>query len=281
MDETLEQMRIATDPYCAAIREVAGFDMPINTKEKFRSLEISMHTSRSLPILKRLTPEGGSRRDWLTPFLNSREYVKEGMAASYYHYNNFMILEQKIISLGLEKLPNIQTPNGFHTGVHMSNKLDFEYQAFVFALRRTMEYLAISAAAFFKRESHSIRNLQTSIRAAEPKDINDRINAKLDKHLNKLSDILSGADDWSIRDKIAHLKTVNAWMSINYTPDGTYVVEFSIHDIGMDSRPKFELAKKLGDKKLGLNSISPILNNQITRVEDLIFDVYHEMGFQL
>jgi hypothetical protein len=234
MDNVMEKIRTATDPCSNGIREVAGFDLPTSTKEKFKNLAISMHESRSQHILKRLTIEGGSRHDWLNSFLNGRTYVEEGLAASYYHLNNVEIFEQKVVSLALKELPNIQTPHGFLVKVNRANKLNFEYQAFVFALRRTMEYLAVSVAAFFKRNTHSIRDLSDSIRMAEPCDISDKISTKLETLLSGLSDILSGTDGWSLRDKIAHLKTANAWLEIRYTPDGKNKINFVVDGLGTD-----------------------------------------------
>jgi hypothetical protein len=125
MDEVSKKISAATDPYCNAIKEVAGFSMPTLTEEKFWKLAISMHTSRGLPILKRLTIEGGSRRDWLTLFLNGRDYVWQGLAASYYHLDNINSIEQKVVSMALEELPNIQTPQGFLITVNRYTKLNF------------------------------------------------------------------------------------------------------------------------------------------------------------
>jgi hypothetical protein len=65
-----------------AIKEAVGFDLPFPTKQKFRRLANSMHSSRDLPNLKMLTIGEGSPYDCLATFFNARGYVEEGLSGS-------------------------------------------------------------------------------------------------------------------------------------------------------------------------------------------------------
>ncbi len=99
-------------------------------------------------------------------------------------------MEQQLLNLAKAYLPIIQIGEG--TGVAGGNtrRMNFEYQAFVFALRRTLEYFAVSVGAFFKHDVHRIRKLVYTISGAEPRDISERVSLVLEESLRKLSDIL-------------------------------------------------------------------------------------------
>jgi len=269
-------------PFLEDLEEIAGFEFPTSTKQKFLAFHASIIATPRLPILTRLTTEGGSRRDWLTPFINAvLGHVQEGLAASYYHFANVESIERKMLSSALTRLPNIQQTEGTTIAGGNTRKLNFEYQAFVFALRRTMEYLAVSVGAFFKCEVHRIRKLAESIATAEPQDLRDRVRARLEESLQSLLDILhTDNKKRSVRDQLAHWEAVDAGVfHITWRSEGILV---AIAGGGENLRPwNSEVGVELKRQKEGkitIMALTPILRDQITRVENLIFDVYSEMG---
>lgn len=269
-------------PFFSALKRVAGFKLPTLTKQRFLAFHASIAATPRLPVLTRLTVEGGSRRDWLTPFTEAvLGHVQEGLAASYYHLANVESIEREMISLAQTWLPNIQLPKGSAVAGGNTRRLNFEYQAFVFALRRTMEYFAVSVGAFFKCEAHRIRTLADSIAAAEPPDTRDRVRVKLDESLHGLSDVLPPADkERSVRDQLAHWRAVDAGV-FNVTSGPEEVRIFiagggeNIHP--WDSETRLEL-KRQEAGGIAIMALTPILRDQIMRVESLVFDVYSEMG---
>jgi hypothetical protein len=66
------------------------------------------------------------------------------LAAAYYHYGNVSALEQKAIEEAFHTAPPVPGRYGGTYGFGASEKFSFEYIAFTFALRRTMDYLAVS-----------------------------------------------------------------------------------------------------------------------------------------
>lgn len=269
-----------------SIKAAIGFDVPDSVKMKFKIVKVKADS------LNRLTIEGGSDRDWLTKFKGSIENVNDGLAASYYHLSNVEKLEQKVISIAFEELPIIKSPKGCCIAMDNSEKLGFEYIAFLSALRRTLEYLSVSVGAFFKQETHKFSSLAKSIKEREPKGISIQIDKKLQEHVTNLSDIYSESHGWAPRDIITHKKPVSPWLNIIFSPDGDLKVGFCKESLevrpghkslildseGPEIAPKSENLIEKGERKIGVVSITPILKNQIKRVEDLIFDLYKEMG---
>src|SRR5438093_1451181 len=179
----------------AAMERIAGFELPETAKNKFQAFYAAVTRTPRLPVLVRLTIEGGSRLDWLQPFINAVGHVQEGLAASYYHIANVDSIEREIINLASAALRELKIPTYSCVGGGNTRRLDFEYQAFVFALRRTMEYFSVSVGTFFKRPVHRIRALAKSIEQAEPLELSQRVQTRLDESLRSLSDLLPPADN--------------------------------------------------------------------------------------
>lgn len=86
--------------------------------------------------------------------------------------------------------------------------LSFEYQAFLFATRRTLEYLAVCVAGFFRRDCHRIKRLDTAIADAEPAALRDKATVRVQLSLSGLG--LSTGEYRDTRDRLAHWESVDA-----------------------------------------------------------------------
>ena len=145
-EERLERLRRLSDragPFFAALQHLAGFELPPDSRRRFLALHASLTAMPRPPLLARLTIEGGSRKDWLTPLTEAvLGHVQEGLAAYHYHLSNIELIEHEITALAQRSLAELQIPTPSAIGGGNTRRLNFEYQAFVFAARRTMEYLA-------------------------------------------------------------------------------------------------------------------------------------------
>lgn len=269
-------------PYLETFGKAASFELPESTKKKFLSIHSSITATPQLATLSRLTVEGGSRKDWLKRFTSAvLDDVQEGLAASYYHLANIEHIEQEVISAALSTLAHLEQKIGTTLGGGNTRKLNFEYQAFAFSIRRTMEYLAASVNAFFKRDGNRIRNLVASIEGAEPVELSEKVRIKTGKLIQGLQDLLPSGDDLSVRDQLAHWKTVPAGhLNVTWTPTDI-LVGFAgggqnIHPWGSETGLELKYEEMGG---IGFMHLTPVLQNQIMRVDDLIFSLYSEMGF--
>ena len=247
------------------ILAVTRFDLPQNIKTIFQILESGTRWDTPLPEVIRLTQRGGARIEWRerlhTAIVND---VQEGLAACYYHLSNIEAIECRIMGLRIDRPPISFTVDGGNT-----RQLTFEYQAFVFSLRRTMEYLAVSIGAFFKRDAHSIRTIASIIRDSEPTEIRNSLVVTLDSRLKDLGDVLppNKGNKRSVRDRLAHWDAVSAGRIQVIVVQGKPHISFSGGGEELSRGKLFEDVR-----------ISPGLRNQVKRVESLIFDVYVDMG---
>jgi hypothetical protein len=87
---------------------------------------------------------------------------------------------------------------------------DFEYQAFVLAYRRCLDYFARAASAYFKNEVHSFRKLEAYLVKTPPKEVGEALAPILGKYEPDFAFVLSEGTRKSLRDRITHYGYVHA-----------------------------------------------------------------------
>lgn len=265
------------------IEAICGFKIPTECSVDFKKLHSNI-TQDPLPTdLKRLTIDGGSRRDWLTPFIETiLNDVQEGLTACHYHLANIRDMEERLILISMNMVPDLGIKNSAIAGGN-TRKLNFEYQAFAFAIRRTLEYFASSVASFFKSECNRIRKLSHSIAGQEPTGTNGKTVELINIHIEKLSDILPKKNiGTSVRDLLAHWKAIaagvfniserNNEITISFVGGGEKikVIEFTKEEsINYKEIKKKDITASL--------TLTPSLENQIQKIETFIKAVYSEM----
>ncbi|MBI2955803.1 MAG: hypothetical protein HYY26_00690 [Acidobacteria bacterium] len=266
----------------ATLRDSVGFELAEGTRQRFLRLHHVINATPRLPILERLVPTRDLHRHWLRIFTDSAiGYTQEGLAACYYHLNNLGSLESEMVTLVVSHVDELRLQPGQVMAVGNTRRLDFEYQAFVLAVRRTLEYFAVSVGAFFKREAHRIRGLADSIRGSEPEEISTRAITRLNASLNQIAYVLPLAEQMTtIRDQLAHWRPVPAGtLNITRGPDRIYVgllgggQNLRLWNSEVEVRPTL---REENGVVIGL--LSPLLADELTRVEDFMFSVYADMG---
>jgi hypothetical protein len=143
--------------------------------------------------------------------------------------------------------------------------LGFEYHAFLFALRRTLDYLAGGVAAYFKRESHSIRRLAKSLDGAEPSEMVAEVQSVLAAALPNLKSVLSEGEDRSVRDRVAHWQVVDAgFFNLRWDGSGEVVIELVG---GGEELPAFS------NVDAETAPLAAVLHKQLSVAEDLVFSI--------
>lgn len=263
----------------AAMGKVAGFNMPTVIDKRINYLGMLIVRSIGTDTLK------GLNQKWQRKF-NNFASIEEGLAACYYHLINISLIEREVISQALDKAPEVR-PEFYINGIEIPNtrRINFEYQALILSLRRTMDYLAVSVGAFFKCDSNSIRQLPKTIAHADPKEIRKRIVSKLEEKLKELPELVSPEGERSaMRDTIAHRFPEGAGtLNIFYTQGKVIVISF----VGGGSKifpwePDRMKEIITGDEpqRIGVILLTPTLQALLLKVEELIFELYSEMGFK-
>jgi hypothetical protein len=180
----------------AAIAQVAGSELPSPLKEG--------ELDSDAP-LEHLAAQA-NKPDWRLRLGEHLGHALEGLAVANYHVERVAELEAEIAAvIGALDDPPPSSSVGFR-----SRKLDAEYQAFVFALRRAIEYFAAAVAAYFKTDCSRIRTVRAAIEGRDPQARSAGAGAAIQEGLSRLPDVLTQGNARSIRDRMAHWEFVAA-----------------------------------------------------------------------
>lgn len=129
--------------------------------------------------------------------------VQNTMACALYHHERLVTIERQVME-GIERY-NYRNALG-NTTVGLGNTLvwDFEYQAFILAVRRCLDYLARAICAYFKNDFHSFRRLGEFLRRQDRPLVTTSLIEFHEKHSAKFDFVLSEGTRKSIRDRISH-----------------------------------------------------------------------------
>lgn len=268
----------------AEIGKIAGFTPPSEMTSGFESLQKEL--LESVPLaLSHLSPSRENGPDWLARFRHAvLTSVQEGLYASLYHLTRAEQMETEILQTAVRHAPALAMPVGSAAGGGNSRALNFEYQAFAFATRRTLEYAGVATAAYFKAECHSIRHLASSVRGREPKEVSERLTLFLEETMPTFQDIIpeDKHNDRSLRDRLAHWESISA---------GSFGISRSVkgYDIGIVGGgyefPPFRGLTGVGDATSNGDVISsaalgPALRDEFARVEVFVYGLLRILGLK-
>lgn len=197
--------------------------------------------------------------------------LREGLTAAIYHQRNVLRLEQEIVEVCRTAYANAsfslaENPVTMAVG---AQRLTYEYHAFLFAIRRTLEYLARGLAAYFGRSSKSFRRIPKTLEGALPKGPATAIASKSTAAISNLEDILGRGDARAARDRIAHTRPEEPGvLNIIFSPGG----EVGVHLVAGAEGFELSLPIDQAEPQLG-----PVLIERCGRVERLAFELLLEL----
>lgn len=189
---------------------VAGFTLPASIKVLF---ENHHHHFFDEPCPNFTKGWGTESPDWKWQKLHDESIfgsAQSATAAVFYHYENLLQIEREILSFrDIDRLIQLMGRWGAIGGGN-TQKLDFEYHAFVFAYRRTLDYLSRGIAALVREECKSYKHLPASLQNHSNKPWVRRIIDMHSKYADRLETFVHAARGHSTRDRIAHYVHVPA-----------------------------------------------------------------------
>jgi len=148
--------------------------------------------------------------------------VRSALAAVEYHRSNLARIEAELAGfLELVDYKDVMPP-GMTVGGGGSAKLDFEYQAFVVAYRRCLDYLTRALSAYFQRKDHSFREIPRKLGRAQPESVAQRLLTVREAYDEHFRFVMNHDGKLSVRDRIAHREAVGAGC-VNITRFGVYL----------------------------------------------------------
>lgn len=138
------------------------------------------------------------------------DHVRGALGAVEYHRGKLLDLENKINAF-LEYVDFKNVLGASTMGLGGTAKLDFEYQAYVLAYRRCLDYLTRALAAYFGRPNHSFREMRTkALHRAKPEMVAEALSEVHAKFEPMFGFVMTNDGDTSVRDRIAHTEGVGA-----------------------------------------------------------------------
>jgi hypothetical protein len=149
-----------------------------------------------------------------------------------------------------------------------SRPLSFEYAAFTFAVRRTLDYLAVSVGSYFKSESYSIRKLADAIEGQLPATARKKVQRRLRSRvlISLIGD--PSTNRRSVRDELAHYRAIDSGVfNVRWDHESQNLQIVLVG--GGEGLPAFPEEPK---------DLSEVLAGQLRSAEDLIFGCFTDLG---
>lgn len=200
------------------ITEVAGFP-PLSKKQHYGF--DYLHNYLYFPQPQWLTDLRSDKKGqrWYLRFVGGLyDGVQGARLAVGYHLGNIQNIEQAVRDVIARKDFPLMAP-GSVVAVGSTQKLEFEYHAYILAYRRTLEYLARAIAGYFKSDCSSFRNLP-NVLGRDRRISSQRVREVYQKYRPSFSFVVSEGDGhMSLRDILCHHEFLSAG-TYNLTSDG-------------------------------------------------------------
>lgn len=166
------------------------------------------------------------------PELERRHYLRlaaavadsrSAYAAALYHLERIRDLERRISDVLSRYDFSTSLSRGSFMALGRSRIADFEYHGFIFAFRRSLDYLAWGLSTYFDAKVSSFHQLGTRIGRWSPPAVAQALQDAYRRHEADFAFVMDKERGKSTRDRLAHRSFVQAFV-INIFPNGFRLV---------------------------------------------------------
>ncbi|NBS15819.1 MAG: hypothetical protein EBT06_03965 [Gammaproteobacteria bacterium] len=240
----------------AAVTSIAGFELLTVDRQPF--LYFHNYVTNPQPEFITKWRSDPQLEKWYHRFVNGfLGDVQNTFACVLYHYRRLKAIESAVIE-EIEKFDYRRVIGNSTIALGNTLAWDFEYQAFILAYRRCLDYLARAVSTYFRNDFHSFRALGKFLGKLKQGVVTQVLISVHEKYSPLFEFVLSEGNRKSLRDKISHYE---------YVPVGT---------INLSQRG-FVLAG--GGEKLGLShnngavTLSEVLDSHITNLKGCVREI--------
>lgn len=228
-----------------AIRQVADYDIPQERASSFLRFHAFI-TSPQPGYITAWRQDQDTERRWYHRHVNGiLGDVRGALAAAHYHADRLREIESSVNAI-LAKTGARERLANSTMGLGCTRKMDIEYQGFVLAYRRCLDYLASALACYFMREADSFRTFPKSIAKTKSPKVATALTEAHARHVSKLAFVLAEGRK-SVRNRIAHYEFVSAGC-VNLTAKGFFIAGGGEELLMPDSLDDVNLSKALCDR---------------------------------
>lgn len=211
MDDVFEQMASQffnpeIQGCLKTIESLTGYKLGAADRQPF--LYFYNYLTNPQPNFITVWRENPQLEKWYHKFVNGIQGdVQNTLACVLYHHERLVTIEREVME-GIEKYNYRQALGNSTVGLGNTLVWDFEYQAFILAVRRCLDYLARAISTYFKNDFHSFRRLAGFLEKQQKPKVTTRLIELHAKYSSVFEFVLSEGDRKSIRDKISHYEYV-------------------------------------------------------------------------
>jgi hypothetical protein len=206
-----------------AARSIVGYELPIQNTRVFSQFHNYITADPKPPFVLEADADPDAAR-WLKLLREGvLEATKNALACVYYHHNRIAEMESHVTSV-LYATGIVERLQACNAAIVPLNTvaIDAEYQAFILASRRSLDYFTRALAAFFRAHFHSFRKFGNFLSDREPLLISNALKAEHQNYVDKFSrSLLSNSTTKSTRDLITHYEYLSAGC-LNVGPLGIF-----------------------------------------------------------
>jgi hypothetical protein len=194
--------------------------------------------------------------------------LEDGLTAAHYHCRNVQDLERQVIDICLAAVAEL--PGDMPTGTMNfgARRLTYEYQAYLFALRRSFDYLACGVVGRFGAgRSSSFKDIAKALKQPPPAVASYAIGVitRAEAAVGEFPEVLSRGAHLAPRDTVAHYRSLDAGgFTIYLDPGGPPRIALTGGGERLSVWPGADL---------DMPRLTPLLQDQLRRFELLVFEL--------
>lgn len=242
----------------ATIESIAGF--PLSSIDRQPFLYFHSYVTNPQPAFISIWRADPQLEKWYHKFVNGfLGDVQNTLACVMYHHGRLKAIESAVMQ-NIEKLDYRRVIGNSTIALGNTLTWDFEYQAFILAYRRCLDYLARAICTYFKNDFHSFRRLGSFLEKRKSSAVTQALISVHTKYFPLFEFVLSEGDRKSLRDKISHYEYV-AVGTINLSQYG-FVLVGGGEQLGLLHPP-------------GETTLSKVLDSYVSNIEGCIREMIY------
>lgn len=242
----------------AVVKSIAGFELAAVDRQSF--LYFHNYVTNPQPDFITAWRSDPQLEKWYHRFVNGfLGDVQNTLACVLYHHSRLKAIESAVIE-NIEKFDYRRVMG--NSTIALGNTLvwDFEYQAFILAYRRCLDYLARAVCTYFRNDFHSFRTLGTFLGKLKQGEVTQALISVHAKYSPQFDFVLSEGNRKSLRDKISHYEYVPVGI-INLSQKG-FVLAGGGEQLGLSD-------------SMGAVTLSEVLDNHVSNLKCCVREIIY------